>query len=56
MATYTVSWIIEVDAATPEEAALEARKAQEPGTLALHFLVVDEVTHEETKVELPVGS
>jgi len=37
MPEYKVTWEIDVDAKSPYDAALQARKAQEPGTEALVF-------------------
>lgn len=49
MAEYRVTWMIEVEANTPEEAAMKARKYQEPGTEALYFTVELRATREAAR-------
>ena len=51
MPRYYVTWDIDIEADTPEQAALEARKIQlDPDSLATVFTVVDEV--EAMRVDL----
>jgi hypothetical protein len=52
MASYHVSWEIEVDADSPEEAAQFARESQSPDTEALHFIVTRESNGETTHIDL----
>jgi hypothetical protein len=43
MPHYVITWEIDVEADTPQEAAIEARKMQIiPDTEALHFIVKDD--------------
>jgi hypothetical protein len=52
MPHYVITWEIDVEADTPQEAAIEARKMQIiPDTEALHFTVTDE-SKSVTKVYL----
>ena len=43
MRTYKVTWEIEVDAESPEEAAIMAQNFQQHPTTADHFTVADEL-------------
>lgn len=51
MALYTVTWTIQVEASSPEQAALKARHYQRPGSTAVCFDVIDE-TGESISVDL----
>jgi hypothetical protein len=51
--SYRVVWEIDVAAASPKKAAMEARECQEPGTSATTFDVYDE-DGECTRVDLGV--
>jgi hypothetical protein len=43
MPTYTVQWLIELDADSPREAAIKALEIQrDPNSTATHFTVIDE--------------
>jgi hypothetical protein len=53
MASYLVTWQIDVDADTPEQAAQTAREYQiDTETTANVFAVFDKVTKEETIIDL----
>lgn len=54
-----VSWTLEIEAETPEQAArLALAIIQEPDTLATRFVVTDPETEEETLVDIgaPFGT
>jgi hypothetical protein len=52
MNKYLVSWVINAEAESPEEAALEARKMQIMPTEALYFITHDLGTGEKVAVSL----
>lgn len=53
MREYTVTWIIDVPADSPRDAALFARECMErPETTAVVFMVTDQITGMTTKVDL----
>jgi len=53
MNTYRVTWEIDIEADTPEEAALQAREYQiMPDSCATCFTVTDRDTGKETPVDL----
>ena len=53
MARYLVTWTIDIDADSPEEAATEAANIQaDPESCALFFDVKDQDTGAETLVDL----
>jgi hypothetical protein len=51
MTSYVVTWTIDVEADTPQEAAQLARDYQRPGTTAVVFDVTDQ-SGETTSVDL----
>ncbi len=53
MKTFTVSWLIDVGADTPEEAARKALEIQrDPQSLAVHFSVEDRDTGKTYEIDL----
>lgn len=53
MPTYHVTWLIEVDADTPVEAAREARRIQlDPSNEATSFMIWDYTNDKDIEVDL----
>jgi hypothetical protein len=54
--TYRITWTIDIEADTPEQAAARALRIQRnPDSIAVVFEVVDEATKELTTVDLHEG-
>jgi formylmethanofuran dehydrogenase subunit E len=52
MADFLLTWKIDIDADTPEEAVAQALAIQrDPYSSALHFTVLNKETNEETEIE-----
>jgi len=52
MNAYTVTWVIDIEATSPEAAALMAQEhARDPESIATIFTVVDTKTNEETTID-----
>ena len=53
MAEYLVSWYIDIDAATPDDAAIQALTIQrDPDSIATVFEVTDQESGEKVTVDL----